>query len=188
MPSIPQMSRRTMSRTALGSALLVALVATSGCSWFRKTDDLYAQAPQNRPLEVPPDLDVPAGHGAAAPAGSVTASQAIAAAPGAAPAPATNGATASAATGFMVEGNRDAVFARVDAALAGIDGVEVASRAELLGALDINYMGSNFLVRVSDAQGGSYVSAVDPRGTPANSEASTRLIALLQESLAAAAN
>ena len=64
----------------------------------------------------------------------------------------------------------------------------MASRAELLGALDINYMGSNFLVRVSDAQGGSYVSAVDPRGTPANSEASTRLIALLQESLAAAAN
>ena len=185
MPSIPQMSRRTMSRTALGSALLVALVATSGCSWFRRTDDLYAQAPQNRPLEVPPDLDVPAGHGAAAPAGSVTASQAIAAAPGAAPAPAT---TANAATGFMVEGNRDAVFARVDAALAGIDGVEVASRAELLGALDINYMGSNFLVRVSDAQGGSYVSAVDPRGTPANSEASTRLIALLQESLAAAAD
>ena len=31
----------------------------SGCSWFRKANDLYAQAPETRPLEVPPDLDQP---------------------------------------------------------------------------------------------------------------------------------
>jgi uncharacterized lipoprotein len=52
-----------LSRTALRSttvaALAVVLVATAGCSWFRKDNALYAQSPENRPLEVPPDLSRP---------------------------------------------------------------------------------------------------------------------------------
>ena len=53
-------------RTAALSALVVAVLATSGCSWFRKENALYAQAPENRPLEVPPDLDRPGTAGAMA--------------------------------------------------------------------------------------------------------------------------
>ena len=52
--------RSTVFLSRAGTGLLLAgLVATSGCSWFHKTNDLYAQAPEVRPLEVPPDLDQP---------------------------------------------------------------------------------------------------------------------------------
>src|SRR5690606_225283 len=97
-------------RTAAVSALAVAVLATSGCGWFRKENAPYAQAPENRPLEVPPDLDRPRATGALAtpdqPA-SVTRSdmQAGAGAP-------------AAGTGFAVAGDRDAVFAQVGEVLA----------------------------------------------------------------------
>ena len=58
------------SRTALAATLLLTLAATSGCAWFRKGNELYAQSPESRPLEVPPDLDRPraqAAMGAPAP-------------------------------------------------------------------------------------------------------------------------
>ena len=51
-------------RTAAVSALAVAVLATSGCGWFRKENALYTQSPENRPLEVPPDLDRPGTAGA----------------------------------------------------------------------------------------------------------------------------
>ena len=100
-------------------------------------------------------------------------------------APAAPGAGASAtataqAQGFTTSGTRDEVYARVGELLGGIEGVEIASRAELLGAYDVNYEGANFLVRVSDVQAGAYVSAVDPRGMPATGDAPAKLIAALQ--------
>ena len=81
-------------------------------------------------------------------------------------------------------GTRDAVFARVGEALAATTGVTIASRAQLLGTYDVNYGGSDFLVRVTAVEAGVYVSAVDPRGMPASSEAATRLIAALRSALA----
>jgi len=168
----------------LATAVLVAgLVATSGCSWFRKSNELYAQAPENRPLEVPPDLDLPnTGASSATSTGSVTASETVAAA---APAPAAANPSAGAPSGFTLRGTRDEVFARVDAALAEMEGVTVASRAQLLGAFDINYQGSNFLVRVGEADAGAQVSVVDPRGMPATGPVPEQLIAQLQAALAA---
>ncbi|OHE85308.1 MAG: hypothetical protein A2579_09495 [Lysobacterales bacterium RIFOXYD1_FULL_69_11] len=183
---MPHRFRRT--RIAVAGALAVTLLATSGCSWFRKGDALYAQSPESRPLEVPPDLDLPRTAGAA-PQGSVTASgQSIATQAPAAPAPApavgaSAGATATATAqtqGFTTSGTRDEVYARVGELLGGIEGVEIASRAELLGAYDVNYEGANFLVRVSEVQAGAYVSAVDPRGMPATGDAPAKLIAALQ--------
>jgi hypothetical protein len=67
--------------------------------------------------------------------------------------------------------------------LAKIEGVDVASRAQLLGAFDVNYGGSNFLVRVSAVEAGTYVSAVDPRGMPASGDAPAKLIAALKAAL-----
>jgi uncharacterized lipoprotein len=169
------------SRVLVATALVVCVVATSGCSWFRKSNELYAQAPENRPLEVPPDLDLPSTAGtAAAPTGSVTASETVAAA-----APAAAGQTAGTPSGFTASGTRDEVFARMDAALEAMEGVTVASRAQLLGAFDINYQGGNFLVRVSEAGAGAQVSVVDPRGMPASGPAAEQLIAQLQAALAA---
>lgn len=168
--------RRTVSvsRVAVG-ALLIGLVATAGCSWFRKgTNPLYAESAEKRPLEVPPDLDRPRTDGAMAiPSGSVTASER---APVAA-------ATTASAIGFSTAGSRDEVFAKVGEALAKIDGLTIASRAQLLGAYDVNYEGANFLVRVSAVDAGAYVSAVDPRGLPASGAPPVKLIGALKEAL-----
>src|SRR3546814_8309453 len=51
-------------RFLAAAALAVAVLGASGCSWFRKGDELYAQSPENRPLEVPPDLNLPDTSGA----------------------------------------------------------------------------------------------------------------------------
>src|SRR5690606_30571907 len=113
------------SRFARASvAVLLASTATvllGGCSWFSKgPKGDYALAAEERPLEVPPDLNLPAASGAMAlpPAG------------GAAPRPqqAPVAAPAASPSGFTVPGTRDAVFAQVGTALEGIDGVTIASR------------------------------------------------------------
>lgn len=163
----------SMGRVVVGSLVLAAVVAGSGCSWWRKSNKLYADDVASRPLEVPPELD----RGAAAPtAGSATASGLSAPQPR--PADAAVGAS-----GFTVSGSRDDAFNKVGDALAKVEGVTIASRAQLLGAFDVNYGGSNFLVRVTAVEAGAYVSAVDPRGVPATGEAPVKLIASLKAAL-----
>lgn len=159
------------SRFATTALVLAAVLAASGCSWFRKESKLYAGDPTSRPLEVPPDLDLPRTDGAMAiPGTSVTAS--------AAP-------VAGVSNGFTVAGSRDDVFTKVGDALGKIEGVTIASSAQLLGVYDVSYQGSNFLVRVSAVDAGAYVSAVDPRGQPATGEAPSKAIAALKAALGA---
>lgn len=167
----------SMSRAAVAGLIVVGLIGATGCGWFSKGDALYAKSPESRPLEVPPDLDLPRTDAAmGVPAGSVTASGQAAAGPIAV-------ATAATAIGFTTVGTRDEVFNKVGEALAGMNGVNVASRAQLLGAFDVNYGGSNFLVRISAVEAGVYVSAVDPRGMPAPGEPPAKLIAALKTAL-----
>ena len=78
----------------------------------------------------------------------------------------------------------NAIFAKVGTALEGVEGVTIASRAQLLGSYDVAYEGSNFLVRVVAVDAGAYISAVDPRGLPATAEAPVKLIATLKAKLA----
>lgn len=153
------------------AALVVAGVA-SGCSWFRKDDGVYALPQEQRPLEVPPDLDRPRSD--AAVQMPVTASSMGAAAPV---------ASANAPSGFTVPGDRDEVFNKVGDALGAIEGLTVASRAQLLGAYDVNYREQNFLVRVTAVEAGVYVSVVDPRGLPATGEGPAAVIAALKGAL-----
>ena len=165
-------------RTAALSALAVAVLATSGCGWLRRDNALYAQAPENRPLEVPPDLDRPATAGAMAVPDaptSVTRSEIGQQAAGA--------QDAASATRFAVAGERDAVFGQLGQALAATAGLTVVSSAQLLGTYDVNYEDANFMVRVSSVEGGTYVSAVDPRGQPAQGEAARKLVAALRAQL-----
>jgi uncharacterized lipoprotein len=164
-PSLPS-PRRFLPATAL-----LLAVAVSGCGWFHH-DNVFAQSEESRPLEVPPDLDLPDTTGAmklpdAAPS-SVTRSSL-----GASP-------TATSPSGFNVAGDKDAMFAKVGEVLAATPGVAIASRAQLLGAYDVSYEGSNFLVRITPVEGGSYVSAVDPRGVPATDAAAVKLVAALK--------
>lgn len=165
------MPHSPLIRSAAVATLLVAVLAASGCRWFRK-DSAYQQSAETRPLEVPPDLDRPDTAGALGAPAPVSRSSM--------PAPAASSATA---TGFTVAGERDDVFNKVGEALATIEGVTVASKAQLLGTYDVNYAGSNFLVRVTKVDAGVYVSAVDPRGVAAGGDAPARLIAALRTAL-----
>ena len=150
------------------AALAIAVLGVSGCKWFRKGNPDYATSAETRPLEVPPDLTLP--NTAAAMKLPQTGAQAS-----------PQGAVSS-STGFNVAGPRDDVFAKVGLALEGIDGLTIASRAQLLGSYDVNYEGASFLVRVVAVEAGSYVSAVDPRGLPAAGPA-PKLIAALKAKL-----
>ncbi|MDX3933719.1 MAG: hypothetical protein QHC77_17450 [Stenotrophomonas sp.] len=180
--------RQSVSTFRVLSIAILALgtvVATTGCFKKGARGD-YALAPEVRPLEVPPDLTAPAGAGKAATTGetgSVLASQASRPAPAAAAgqAPA---APANNASGFNVTAGKDQAFTDVGTALEAIEGLTIATRAQLLGSYDVAFEGSNFLVRVVAVNGGSYVSAVDPRGLPATAEAPVKLIAALKAKLA----
>ncbi len=150
------------------AALAIAMLGVTGCKWFRKGNPDYAMSAETRPLEVPPDLNLPDTAGAM----KLPPTAAQAATPSA----------ASSATGFNVAGTREEVFAKVGDALGGIEGLTIASRAQLLGSYDVAYEGSNFLVRVVGVEAGAYVSAVDPRGLPAVGSA-PKLIAALKAKL-----
>lgn len=151
---------------------LTAVAVLGGCSWFRKgPKGDYALSQERRPLEVPPDLNLPDTSGAMSLPSAGTTER-----PMAAPAPSDSG--------FTVTGTREQVFEQVGTALEGIDGLTIASRAQLLGTYDVAYRDSNFLVRVTAVEGGAYVSAVDPRGLPATDAPALQAIAALQAALA----
>ena len=87
------------------------------------------------------------------------------------------------ANGFTVAGSRAEVFPKVGDVLGQIEGLTIASRAELLGIYDVSYQDNNFLVRVNTVEAGAYVAAVDPRGQPATGEAPSQVIAALKAAL-----
>jgi hypothetical protein len=151
------------------ATLAIAVLGVSGCKWFRKGNPDYALSAETRPLEVPPDLNLPNTAGAMK-------------LPAVGTAPAASQTAAASATGFNVAGTREEVFAKVGDALGGIEGLTIASKAQLLGSYDVAYEGSNFLVRVVAVEAGTYVSAVDPRGLPAAGSA-PKLIAALKAKL-----
>ena len=151
------------------ATLAIAVLGVSGCKWFRKGNPDYALSAETRPLEVPPDLNLPNTAGAMK-------------LPAVGTAPTASQTASVSATGFNVPGTREEVFAKVGDALGGIEGLTIASKAQLLGSYDVAYEGSNFLVRVVGVEAGAYVSAVDPRGLPAAGSA-PKLIAALKAKL-----
>lgn len=159
---------RVLSFAILATATLAGV---TGCKRGVKGD--YALAPEVRPLEIPPDLNAPG----ASPAAQVPvlASQANKPAPSQAPA---NNA------GFTIPGTKDEVFGKVGTALESVEGVKIASKAQLLGSYDVAFEGSDFLIRVVAVEAGAYISAVDPRGLPATGAAPTKLLGELKAKLA----
>jgi hypothetical protein len=130
------------SRLAIAALVLVAITAASGCSWFRKEDKLYAGSPESRPLEVPPDLDLPR-------------TDAAVSVPGASAMTSSTATPAAGANGFTVAGTREETFGKVGDALGKIEGLAIASRAQAIGVYDVSFEGSNFLVRVSATTDGT---------------------------------
>lgn len=168
---MPRTFRATTAATLVAFLLVGGL---SGCHWFKKKKtELYTLSAEARPLEVPPDLDRPAADKAMAlPSLPVSSVMASAAAP-----------AAVAPVGFNVAGERDAVFAKVGEVLAATSGVQVVSKAEILGTYDVDYLDAKFLIRVTKAGDGAYVSAVDARGLPPSGEAAGKLIGVLKAAI-----
>ncbi len=170
-------SRSAVRALSLALLAVATTVTATGCHRGARGD--YALAPEMRPLEVPPDLNLPDTSGAMKlPGGDATQSVSRSSV-GAAATPAPDN------TGFTVAGERDAVFDRIGEVLAATDGVTIASKAQILGTYDVDYEGSKFLLRVTKVQAGAYVSAVDPRGLPASGEAPVKLVAALKAALGA---
>ena len=141
-------------------ALVLAVIAScllAGCGWFNrnKKDDAYKTSVQERPLEVPPDLDRPnmAGAltipnvGAAAPA-AVPADASTpppGAAPQAAPAASTTPSTAVAAgpgatlsgDGLRVSDTVDSTYSRVGLALERSGAATVLARDDAAHSYDV---------------------------------------------------
>ena len=165
-----------LARASVAMLLAFTVVALlGGCSWFRKgAKGDYALSAEARPLEVPPDLNLPDTSGAMAlPPTAAAAQQAAAAA-----------ATPASATAFTVAGTHEEVFGQVGAVLESLDGLTIASRSQLLGTYDVSYQGANFLVRVAAVEGGVYVAAVDPRGVAASGDAPKQVIAAVRAKIA----
>lgn len=165
--------RATRVVAVLATAVLLAGV--SGCRMFGKKSELYTMSSETRPLEVPPDLDRPSAERAMGlpETGGVSASGMNNA-----------GSGTAAPIGFNAAGDRDAVFARVGEVLAATQGVVIASKAQILGTYDVDYMDAKFLVRVTKVGNGAYVSAVDPRGLPPTGPAPAKLLAALKSAIA----
>ena len=166
------MRQNVRNARVLGTLALagIVMVGLSGCGRGGIKDE-FAKAPEQRSLEIPPDL-VAATAVPSTP--SASASQSVR--------PVQRDAVQTA--GFTLPGERDAVYGRVGTLLEGIDGLVISSRAQLLGSYDVSYQGSNFLVRVVAVEAGVYVSAVDPRGVPATGAASDAVLAALKAGLA----
>jgi uncharacterized lipoprotein len=133
------------ARPLLAGAIVVALLASNGCSWIRGSD--YTRSIENRPLEVPPDLNLPATANAM-------------------PMPTATGLGTGtpAPVGFVVADSPENTWTKLGAALAGTDGVVVVGQAQSLGSYDVSYQGQNFLIRIENTAGQSRVSAIGANG------------------------
>jgi uncharacterized lipoprotein len=133
------------ARPLLAGAIVMALLASSGCRWLHGSD--YTRSVENRPLEVPPDLDVPASNNALP-----------------LPAASSVGGSAQAPVGYVVADTPGNTWTKMGAALATIPGVTVVGQAQALGTYDVAYQGQNFVIRVENTAGQSRVSAISPTG------------------------
>ena len=157
------------SLTSNGRGLIVAVVAvavlaTSGCSWFRgKTG--YELSPESRPLEIPPDLDAPPHDGALS-IPAVAASQ--------------RGIESQA---FSLDDTPAGAFDRVGIALGRIEGVSISERSQLLTVYTVSYEGDTFLIRIAPQGEGARISAVAGEGREITSGAGAKLLGLLRQRL-----
>ncbi len=156
------------------AVLAAAIIAASGCSWFRGKSD-YENAVESRSLEIPPDLDTPRVDPAMAV--PVVGSAAVAK-------PATLASAASpsivASGPFPVNDSVESTWRRLGIALERTDGVEIVERAQVLAAYNVRFDGAEFLVRVTRDGETSRVGAVDAKGGNVTGGAAGKLLAALR--------
>lgn len=161
-------SKSPLVRRSFCGLLVLALVATSGCSWWRGRSG-YETSPESRPLEVPPDLDKPGVD----PSMQVPA---VANAPAAARGPVTG-------TSFTIADAPDSAWRRLGLALERIEGVTIDNRAQVLAVYNVTFEGESFLVKVAADGEASRVSTVSTAGQELTTGAAGKLLALLKNRL-----
>jgi len=138
-------------RPLLVVAVAFALAAgAGGCSWFKHGSN-YAESKEDRPLEVPPDLDLPDVSSAT----SLPPNGALATVP----------VSTLRNSDSLVPGSAASLYPKIGAALEGIPGVTINGREESLASYDVSYKGESFLLRAQDSQsGGSRLLALSADG------------------------
>lgn len=155
-------------RLLLLGAVFLAMVAGSGCSWFRgKTRADYAASREGSPLEVPPDLDLP----------DTSASTVLPSAVN------LGGGVTTRNAGILVAGGANTVWARVGELLPGIAGLQVTGRAEALRSYDVSYQGQSFLIRVEEDGGQSRIAAISADGQVLSGGGAGQVLRALKEGL-----
>lgn len=158
------------ARVALALLCACLLLPAQGCSWFRGKSE-YANSPQTRPLEVPPDLDAPVVD----PARQI---------PDVAPVASRSPTLPTAADEILVQDTVESTFRRLGLALERTDGVAIEDSAALLSVYTVRYQGESFLLRVqAGSGGGSRISAVSADGTPLAGGSSAALLGALRQRL-----
>ena len=158
---------RTLRPLLVGALAIALVTGLGGCHWFKHKSE-YAASKEDRPLEVPPDLDRP----------DTSAATAL-------PALASGNAQSSLrAADVLVSGSSASdLYPKIGAALEAIAGVTINGRAEALGSYDVNYQGQNFLVRAQDSQGGSRLLALSADGRLLTSGPAADLLKLVRAKL-----
>lgn len=171
---IVPMSNPTKLRGAVLTVLAVAVLSSSGCGWFRAKTG-YENSPENRPLEVPPDLDRP----------TVDPTMQVPAVAGGRDTVAPGGSrpVALPSQAFVVADTPDSVWKRLGLALQRIEGVSIGDSAQLLSVYNVNYDGENFLIRIAPSGEGTRISAVTSDGRELDRGAGAKLLGLLRQRL-----
>lgn len=167
-------------RPLLIGAVAIAMLSQSGCAWTRSKlgmDAKYQDSVQNRPLEVPPGLDLPSTAGAIS-VPDVTANTSAGAVSTGVP-----GGNVAGVASFTLADSVESSWRRIGIALGKIEGVTVVERAEVLNSYEVSYQGAVMLVRAEAAGGETRVQALGPDGLPLSSGPAVQLLALLKARL-----
>jgi uncharacterized lipoprotein len=158
----PQMNSNSRAIRPLLLVGIVAIAASSGCSWI-KNKTHYQSSRESVPLEIPPDMDRPDTSSATS-----------------LPVAATAGPPPSSANDSRLAASVADAYPKIGEILAATPDVVVNGKAEALSSYDVTYKGESFLLRVLDAAGGSRLVALSPDGRMLNSGKAAELMAAIK--------
>ena len=173
------------ARALFATSIATALLAASGCSmfhhkdggsWFHRHNQDYQKSQENRPLEVPPDLDTPATD----PSMQIPAARGTSSGVDNAPPAANAMMPASSDPTFTVGDTMAGTWDRMGRALERIDGVTVTQRAQVLGTYEVQYKGATMLLRAAAEGAATRVDAVGPQGRSIRTPEAIELLGLLR--------